>query len=476
MVFTRSSSAPAQLKTILQLQRDYDAIHLNADWHPRESRPHVRSRGIRNGANLCYQSATLQALMHQPPFLNWIRQHNTVSCSTVPCLACHLVRLAGDYWGDSAAVLTTSNQSLRGIASMSFDSNMFERGQQECAHEFYDWVTATLKENASDPYWQAQHDSLYYLSLQSHDRCNTCGEPHDLPMDSNHTLNIPVNPPHTTISEAIYSVFHEEPVITMCENCQTNRSKTRWTEIVAAPKQVPGLPLNYRLSSVIAHAGDYVEEYQKRKSSEEQTDSEEDLDIDMQVALQLQKEMDEARYSESDEDDDEDEDEDDDDEDDDEDDDDEEDNVDSDENEIEDDEKNDENEDEDDGENDENSAQTAPNAETISELQRGSEETSPPRLVMRGHYIASVREIDGTLNNVNDGVVRPITQAEFLSNPHQSRFQVYVLTYIRDDSVGNMPRSKRWLKELNGLLPHGSGKVDVSGGVDEGPRKRARRG
>lgn len=72
--------------------------------------------------------------------------------------------------------------------------------------------------------------------------------------------------------------------------------------------------------------------------------------------------------------------------------------------------------------------------------------------VMMGHYIAIAREPDGTFSTINDSGVQSITRPQFLANPQWSNcqeFQVYILTYTRDDTLRNMPMAmtERWIKE-----------------------------
>lgn len=121
---------------------------MDMNWLYWNDRPHLRSRGIVHTLNLCYQSAVLQALMHQPPFLRWIYQHDIPRCPvSVDCLKCHMKRLIQHYWGPGAtAPLARNHQALQGIAHLSYQ-NGFVRGQQDCAAAFYDWVIHTLMDD-----------------------------------------------------------------------------------------------------------------------------------------------------------------------------------------------------------------------------------------------------------------------------------------------------------------------------------------
>jgi hypothetical protein len=82
--------------------------------HWRITRDNKASRGFENTGFACYQIAALEALMHMPKFLNWIRDHNRTDtngnvqnpCWTHPenetgiCAACAVKDLTNDYWGN----------------------------------------------------------------------------------------------------------------------------------------------------------------------------------------------------------------------------------------------------------------------------------------------------------------------------------------------------------------------------------------
>ncbi|KAJ4990588.1 hypothetical protein SVAN01_03819 [Stagonosporopsis vannaccii] len=102
-------------------------------------------------------------------------------------------------------------------------------------------------------------------------------------------------------------------------------------------------------------------------------------------------------------------------------------------------------------------------------------EDEDSNLVIHGHYIASVREPSGTFSMANDSYVRTITHDSFLTNPQRSGgedFQIYVLTYIRDDSERLVPRGRRWVKELIELIPGGGVGTGDAEGIVRARRSR----
>lgn len=95
---------------------------MDMKWYEHRGRQHRRSRGMSNGANLCYLNAVLQAFMHLPPFLNWVLQHDALGCKTAHCLKCGLKRLAKAYLYTAITTPIQDCQGLGDIASASFQS------------------------------------------------------------------------------------------------------------------------------------------------------------------------------------------------------------------------------------------------------------------------------------------------------------------------------------------------------------------
>lgn len=284
-----------------------------------------------------------------------------------------------------------------------------------------------------------QIDTLYNLTLQHHDRCTTCGTPHSSTNLSNETpISVGVDLNHTSIQQAIVASLQHHVDNVHCSECSEPQTKTRWTEIVAAPKilrvhlqifhpqhkifhhltypdlldltahqQNRTLPLQYRLNSVIAHSGDYYTE----EDSEQEEDSDEE---------ELRRGTDDA--------------------------------------------------------DSDSSALSSPALSDLTEmsdtdlaaLEKELYPPPEPLKVMVGHYIASVREHDdNALSLINDSNVAAISHQESLTNPQDSngqKFEVYVLTYVRDDSVRDMPEPipERWIKETAKLMVgKGAGKPVV---------------
>lgn len=364
-------------------------------------------------------------------------------------------------------------------------------------------------------------------------------------------LSVGVDPAHTDITEAIHASLQHEVTEVLCQACGGNQRKTRWTEIIAAPKilrihlqilgfehkiyhtlsypdnldltalqQIPRLPLRYQLSSVVSHYGHYVDTAEANsqasellaKTLQEDADGEgaREGETDEEIAKRLQAEIYAAAAVEKEEDI-------------------KEDDVETAEKHEEEERQENNSEDEDQDENDDEgqteepeeeggnsegvscssreidecSEHDATDAESAEDVVYESDElcrimddtdtpvpsadtrstkekaTPGPESVMIGHYIASVREPDGTFSTIDDSSVQPSSREKFLSNPLRSEgreFQAYILTYIRDDSERQMEwlRSTRWRKEVTSLREDGPRPRNCEEGVYlRFPRERA---
>ncbi|KAF1844713.1 cysteine proteinase [Cucurbitaria berberidis CBS 394.84] len=284
---TRAQQAPE--RTILQLERDQVAAGMNMDWLPQGTRPNLNSRGIVNGGNLCYQSAPLQALLHQPPFLQFISQHDPAVCPVDNCLKCFLQQLVEEYWGPTftyRAIRAADDPHDIAVMSHEEPGNRFTPNEQEDAHDFYTWVLDALSRDAPNRDWLPRLHTLYRINIQASDTCRTCGYVTNPPMDTPTTLDVGVLPKYTDIHQAITDTLHHDIPGRHCRRCRQNRNFSRDCEIVAAPKilvvmfrilvypskithpipcpedldltayqQVRTLPLRYRLSSLVSHGG-----------------------------------------------------------------------------------------------------------------------------------------------------------------------------------------------------------------------------
>lgn len=289
-----------------------------------------------------------------------------------------------------------------------------------------------------------------------------CGAPHATE-DNPTNLILPVDTAHTDITQSIYNSFRNGACERNCEQCAMNQPKTQWTEIVAAPKilrihlqilmfdlkifhtlaypehldltfyqQFSTLPLKYELSSVVAHRGDYIdaEDPDKEVAMQMQKKLDAEYAAYMQAKLGGKKDGKQKRHSGT----------------------------------------STTSEDSDLAQAIYNSLQTEPPSDpkSFSPTEPPSKPNEPAKKILQGHYIACTRCADGTFTCIDDTGVRQITRTQFLTNPQQSagsKFQAYLLTYIRDDSERYVPASKRWVREVTKLKVDGDGN---EGGTEAG--------
>ncbi|KAH7393009.1 hypothetical protein BKA66DRAFT_567732 [Pyrenochaeta sp. MPI-SDFR-AT-0127] len=290
MVSTRSRGLALPERSLLQLERDQIASRMDFDWFPLSEEQTGETRGIVNCGNLCYQNSVLQTLMHQPGFIRWVDKHNTPSnrCHSKQCIKCAVVLLVRNYWGVSDPdIAVESSEGPGQIARLAVQSGMFDEEEQDDSMSFFTWLTNSLYEDPPNQQWQREFETLYRLEIQSYDRCTVCGHVRTMPMEVSTSLNIGVQSDYQSITNSITAAFQNVVENIHCSECLQNQTKYRKYDIIAAPKilqvqiailqydgkimhsmdypetldltafqQFTTLPLEYRLSGVVSHAGE----------------------------------------------------------------------------------------------------------------------------------------------------------------------------------------------------------------------------
>ncbi|KAJ4289766.1 hypothetical protein N0V90_011096 [Kalmusia sp. IMI 367209] len=271
------------------------------------ARPNLNARGISNHDSVhCYMNSTLQALLHTPIFLHWIRTHVDHERGS-RCAKCNMKSLVELYWGPQDPTGHPLNaKPLRQIKKMLFalddaygnteeNGAEFKRYEQNDADAFFEWLCAELGEGG-DKAWEDQYDAMFRLYLLPWDKCRHCGIEVESVLSNEINLSVAVDTQNTTIQQAIHDHFtHDRIHDSQCysEKCKgTTKSKDRRLVIEAAPQvlrvtlkifsinpetyelekskhtlqfgedldltqyqQHAAVPLNYRLASVISHNG-----------------------------------------------------------------------------------------------------------------------------------------------------------------------------------------------------------------------------
>lgn len=141
----------------------------SSQWQANESKL-WKSKGFWNPGNLCYRNSVLQALLHAPHFVKWLRcTHSECPLEgTGLCVACQLRLLAGHYWegrpegyglDKTLADLEDCLRSTAGklsrpkvvtgilIGHVAFRQAGFDWRAQQDAPEYYGLLVAAIQEN-----------------------------------------------------------------------------------------------------------------------------------------------------------------------------------------------------------------------------------------------------------------------------------------------------------------------------------------
>lgn len=260
----------------------------------------LEPRGIMNPGVYCYQNSVYQTLMHTPMFLKWIDTHVRVDkCRAKkgvrpPCVRCNIRGLAVNYWSpdeERSDPLSRSNPYIKNIRQAAW--SRFDKSAHEDASEFYNWIVEVL-DDEEDERWHEEWIALYSMSFREYYECRRCGAQRPGSIDSpEFSLEIGVRGVDT-VDEAIKRHLGPDKVSVYCDSrqCRKVRGGTahdRHKQITAGPRilrvtlkiteyqsegykikkrfelaenldltdfqVVHGVPLRYKLASVISHQG-----------------------------------------------------------------------------------------------------------------------------------------------------------------------------------------------------------------------------
>lgn len=273
----------------------------------------LKSKGMYNPRNLCYRRSVMQAFLHLPQFMQWIKHHwkdSAYPCRnanglpskkikiTPDCPACRMRRLIGLYWDKDSTQNEVPRTALRQFDLSLLHANNpdfpLSAGNQEDAGEFYRFLRDTFTSASNTQAWRNQSDALFEMDLRVHDVCgNTaqagCGRRTQRP-DPGFGLILPVEGNKDTINRAIERYFSPSTVEKHCDSCKSTvghsskaliesapeilvlqliiyhpngrKKRTdvhfdRWLDLKRFQRDRTG-NLKYKLSSVISHAGPSV--------------------------------------------------------------------------------------------------------------------------------------------------------------------------------------------------------------------------
>lgn len=154
------------LRSDLQKKKDDTAGRISKSWNIDRKRRNKNSRGLANSRRYrCYQNALLQALLHLPIFLNWIRSHdctygrqnatkNPCPSGTFECVPCTLKKVIQQYWGPEDPAIPIedrSGSSLGELENIAFANGIFQRGSYEDASQFMEHFLLSSCRQAAFP-------------------------------------------------------------------------------------------------------------------------------------------------------------------------------------------------------------------------------------------------------------------------------------------------------------------------------------
>ncbi|KUJ08453.1 cysteine proteinase [Mollisia scopiformis] len=161
------------------------------DWN---GMPASAQQGMRNLTGvLCYRSALLQSLLHQPQFCLWLTSyHEPQHCiwaEETPCVACVLRNLAKAYWsGESVDAAYVA-------VDKAFKANNWQNGMggQQDPEEQLGWLVQKFSEQLPVAHF-AVFESLTHFVLDSSTKCIACGHISSKPGDIEGSLAIDLLP------------------------------------------------------------------------------------------------------------------------------------------------------------------------------------------------------------------------------------------------------------------------------------------
>lgn len=212
-------------RTAMQARRDEVSSQMRKNWLSDDLLPNPLSneaksvqrthgpRGIENPGAHCYWNAALQAFMHMPQFLHWIREHvQSNNCAAQPCVRCHMKSFVEEYWGPHGPrgrPIKADSLSLQGIKEAAFVGGAFDRDQQEDSSEAMEWLYSQLSEFENQIRTE-QYDALFRIHNIPFEICQTCGTTSEAVPDTNTGLMVNVRDHHNTVDEAIQEYFEND--------------------------------------------------------------------------------------------------------------------------------------------------------------------------------------------------------------------------------------------------------------------------
>ncbi|KAJ9641812.1 hypothetical protein H2199_005025 [Coniosporium tulheliwenetii] len=219
--------------------------------------------GFYNPSMWCYRNSILQAMMHLPIFLNWIKTHQEggSSCAdaaqavrkrsprnsrpTRRCIACAFKRLSEVYWGEPRN--TTNIENERKAFNRIANAAGWQYKSEEEQADTHDFITELINHLAGGSGSPAQMpvdmiNAIFKVELQTRRKCmrKGCGHIHTPQhTDQEFGLSIGITDPgkNLNISKYLDRYFQTRTdADAKCDKCHSKSSMPRIATIEAAPE------------------------------------------------------------------------------------------------------------------------------------------------------------------------------------------------------------------------------------------------
>ncbi|KAF2280431.1 cysteine proteinase [Westerdykella ornata] len=256
-----------------QVTKDQQTSKISSAWPNARSRRRTRaSRGIYLSNNRCYQTTTLQTLVHVPKFMNWLKMHNTskkTACSPGGvyiqrpmnqggdaqhfnlCPACAMKDFIAYYWSDQDLDGSGDPQAIRRdnrVLNFLRMADFRFGGNQDSPEVFFDFLkghivnSTPFRENNASP-WGLMFNALFELQLQKSHSCSNSACPRNTTPDVTEQeaqCGIPglqiLDTGNDNLAASLHRYLAGHPLQDYrCEACNQKNTTTQSHPILAAP-------------------------------------------------------------------------------------------------------------------------------------------------------------------------------------------------------------------------------------------------
>ncbi|KAI1007502.1 hypothetical protein K3495_g726 [Podosphaera aphanis] len=203
------------------------------------SMPTSAQKGIYNPAVLCYRNSLLQALLHSPKVVNWLRTyHGLEKCALrgSSCVACRLLAVFESYWGSTPKDLLYATKELdKAFRLTGWQGG--RTGRQEDPEEQFVWLAKVLSEQLPTMQFDA-FEAISRFMLNSTTKCSSCGYMSVNKGEVEGTISVDLQPriKHGTMADYLEPYFSYRVEGFKCDGCSSRSQKLRTRAIHYQPE------------------------------------------------------------------------------------------------------------------------------------------------------------------------------------------------------------------------------------------------